>query len=214
MKPFARFKSALIILIPLDAALILLHCLYLQGMLGERFSIENEMGYAESYQHIKQLAVALAAFALLLKGADLLYLCWTLLFTYLFIDDSFELHETLGLRLSNNFTSAYGLRTQDYGELLVSITAGLVFVVLLAISYRRGKRKARDESKVLLPMVLVLAFFGILVDMAHVEVASNPWHHRLGIIEDGGELLVMSIILWYVFTNLQENVLGLPRRRA
>ena len=64
MKPFARFKYVLIILILLDAALILLHCLYLQGMLGERFSIENEMGYAESYQHLKELAVALLAFAL------------------------------------------------------------------------------------------------------------------------------------------------------
>lgn len=213
MKAYPRSKYLLIIFLLVDAAFILLHRLYLQGILGAGFSIENESGYAEYYQHIKELAVALIAFALMIKSADLLYLCWTWLFTYLFIDDSFELHETLGLRLSRklNFTSAYGLRAQDFGELLVSITAGLSFAVLLAISYRHGKKRARHESKVLLAMLLALAVFGVLVDMVHIEVVSNPWNYRLGIIEDGGEMLVVSIMLWYVLTNFQEYVMGSPR---
>jgi hypothetical protein len=203
----------LIFLILVDAAFILSHrLLFMRGRFGERFSLESETGLPEYYQNLKELAAALIVFALLFKSADLLYLCWTLLFTYLFIDDSFEIHETYGLRLSRHFTPAYGLRTQDYGELVVSVTAGLVFVALLVIGYRRGKPRVRQESKVLLGMVLALAVFGVLFDMAHVKVLSHPWNHRLGMIEDGGEMLVMSIILWYVFTNLQEYVVGLPRQ--
>lgn len=196
----------------LDVAFIQLHRLYLQDILGVGFSIENERGYAEYYQHLKELAVALIALALMIKSTDALYLCWTLLFTYLFVDDSFEIHESFGLQLSRNlnFTSAYGLRAQDFGELIVSGVAGLSFAVLLAISFSRGKKRAIHESKVLLAMLLALAFFGVLVDMVHIRV-SGPWSYRLGIVEDGGEMLVISIILWYVVANLQRYNICSPR---
>ncbi len=45
--------------------------------------------------------------------------------------------------------------------------------------------------------ILLLAFFGVFFDMVHVAI---PWGESLwGIIEDGGEMLTMSIIVWYVF---------------
>ena len=116
MKSYLRSKYVLIVLILLDVTFIQLHRLFLHKAWSIRFSLENESGYAEYYQHFKELAVALIALTLLIKSADPLYLCWTLLFSYLFLDDSFEFHENLGLLLSKslNLTSAYGLRGRDY----------------------------------------------------------------------------------------------------
>jgi hypothetical protein len=55
----------------------------------------------------------------------------------------------------------------------------------------------------MLILILALAFFGISVDMAIVaiygEVEVGGGELVLGVIEDGGEMLVASLILRYVF---------------
>ena len=44
---------------------------------------------------------------------------------------------------------------------------------------------------------MAVAFFGVVVDMLH---AAMPWGRCVwGLVEDGGEMLMMSIIVWYVF---------------
>ena len=83
------------------------------------------------------------------------------------------------------------------------VGVGLSFSALLGICYWRVKAKARNESMVLLAMLVALSVFGVLVDMAHIKVASDPWNYRLGMVEDGGEMLVISIILGYLLANLQ-----------
>ena len=55
-------------------------------------------------------------------------------------------------------------------------------------------------------LLIILAFFGIFVDMFHVAF---PWGKSiLGLIEDGGEMIVISITVWYAFgiETSQENL--------
>ncbi len=48
-------------------------------------------------------------------------------------------------------------------------------------------------------MLLALALFGIVVDVLHIAIAV-PWlEPYLALVEDGGEMLVMSTIAWFVF---------------
>ena len=51
--------------------------------------------------------------------------------------------------------------------------------------------RARDFGE-----IAVSAFFGIFVDMLHVALPDVP---GLAVLEDGGEMVVMSLIVWYVF---------------
>ena len=49
-------------------------------------------------------------------------------------------------------------------------------------------------------LMLALVVFGVAVDMAHGAVPSETTaYFILGVVEDGGELVVASLILWYVF---------------
>jgi hypothetical protein len=183
----------------LDLAFIQLDRMYLQGRLDERFSLDNEAGYAETYQNSKELVLAVLAGAYLLRRKDRLYLCWFAILTYIFLDDTFQLHETLGEWISAHtaIPAAFGLRSVDFGELIVSGSAGLASCVSLLTSWRRSAADARRLSWILLFLLLSLAFFGVFLDMLHV-LTRGATQYRLGITEDGGEMLVITVLLWVV----------------
>jgi hypothetical protein len=180
-----------------DLAFIQFDRMYLQGRLDERFSLDNESGYAELYQNAKELVAALLAGAYLLRKREPLYLCWSGIFTYIFLDDTFQLHETVGAWISarERISGAFGLRPVDFGELIVSGAAGLGVCVSLVVAWRRSGATARRVTRTLIGLLLSLAFFGVLMDMLHV-LATGPWEYRLGIIEDGGEMIVVTALLW------------------
>jgi len=82
------------------------------------------------------------------------------------------------------------------------MTAAL-FLTSLILFYVRGSGAFKQVTRHLLLLLLTLAFFGIFVDMLHsaVKMAKMAWKVRylLGVVEDGGEMVVMSFIAWYVF---------------
>lgn len=53
-------------------------------------------------------------------------------------------------------------------------------------------------------MLFALALFGIAADIIHIAVKSSPLEPLLAVVEDGGEMLVMSVITSFVFL-LPEN---------
>ena len=46
---------------------------------------------------------------------------------------------------------------------------------------------------------VLLAALGVVVDMLNIILEKTILGEPLGIIEDGGEMIVMSAITWYVF---------------
>jgi hypothetical protein len=130
-----------------------------------------------------------------------LYLAWCLLFSYLLLDDSIEIHETLGLAISNKLAllPAFNLRARDFGELVVSASVGLFFLTFIAIAYRFGDRTSRKTCKHLIVMLFGLALWGIVVDMIHIAVQAPSLDPLFNMVEDGGEMVVMSLIASFVF---------------
>ena len=189
----------------IDAGFIQLDRLYLQGRLGERFSFENESSYPERYQNAKELGLALLAGLCASKNRSPLYRCWLGIYGYFFVDDSFELHETLGRWISTHvrFAAPFGLRGQDIGELVVSGVAGLAACAALAWAWNRSDEHARYMSKIMIGLVVALAVFGIVIDMLHI-IATGTWQYRLGILEDGGEMVVITMMLWFMYTHRQD----------
>lgn len=192
------------LLLATDVVFIILHILYLftEIISNSYFSIEQDQGYAELFQYIKEYWIALVLGLLAVQKRSPLYLGWSLLFFYLLLDDSLSIHEKLGeiISIKLAFSPALNLRAVDFGELVVSAGVGFFFLILIAIAYRFGDRMSRETSRYLIMMLFALALFGIVVDMIHIILFKSPsLEPLLALVEDGGEMLVMSVIAWFVF---------------
>ena len=193
----------LLFLLAVDLAFIVLHFLPLFGVLeNPLFSLETDRGYPEIYQYIKIFSIAILLLSVFGRTKVVGYFVWSMLFLYLLLDDALSIHESLGGYVATHmvFAPAIGLRAQDFGELVVSAIAAVFFLTPLALLYTRGSDALKEESIHLFSLLVALAFFGILVDMLHVAMKVG-WKVRflLGVVEDGGEMIVMSIMTWYVF---------------
>ena len=197
-------SSLLGLLIAADVVFIGLH--YLWGtsaiLSNDLFALTQERGYAEVYQYVKFFWIVLLLIAIFWKTKSVGYLAWAALFAYLLADDSLSIHERVGFAIAQNleFTPLFGLRPPDFGELLVTAIIAGILLSLIGIFYLRGSNDFRRITRDLLIFLLIIAFFGIVVDMLHVAI-NFGWRVTfiLSIIEDGGELLIISIVTWYVF---------------
>ena len=89
------------------------------------------------------------------------------------------------------------MRAQDFGELSVSMIFGFLLFSFIGAAYLYSDPIAKQISKHLFILVMSVAFFGVFVDMLHIAI---PWGKAMwGLTEDGGEMVIMSIIVWYVF---------------
>lgn len=190
----------LIILLSVDAIFVLLYCLqgWVPGLDSPKFSIETDRGYSELYQYVKfaSIVAVIAGLGWLTRTAG--YTSWALLFTYLLLDDALHVHERYGRAIADriDWVPPLGLRAQDVGELAVSAMAGSLLVGAIAWTYLRSSPSFRKVSLDLSLLVLFLAFFGVLVDTVHGAVEVGPkWETVLAVIEDGGEMVVVSLIL-------------------
>ncbi|MBN2452867.1 MAG: hypothetical protein JXB40_01220 [Candidatus Omnitrophica bacterium] len=195
-----KSNKLLFLLLLADFVFIIIHCVFrLHLLLNARFSIEQDFGYAEIYQFIKEYWVVVLLFIAAVKRRHFIYFSWALLFLYLLFDDVFQFHETLACYFASclNLPSIFHLRAQDIGELGVSVFFGFLLFAFIWVLYLFSDRAAKQLSRHLFILVALLAFFGVLVDMLHIVL---PWGESiLALIEDGGEMLMMSIIVWYVF---------------
>lgn len=193
-------NKLLVLLLMADLAFICIHCLFILGILsGPSFSISADFGFAEIYQYIKEFWIIVLLLFVFIKEKHLTYLLWSLLFLYLLIDDSFRIHEEYGLYLSNyfEFKPIFNLRARDFGEIIVSLFSGFILLTSIGVSLLFSDNLAKRISKTLLFLLIILAFFGIFVDIIHVVIPN--FKSILGLIEDGGEMIVISIIVWYTY---------------
>lgn len=194
--------KVLVVLLTSDIAFILLHILYVYtGLLpSSLYSLARDRGYAEFFQYTKQLWVVILLLLLGIKQRRGLYGVFSLLFLYFLVDDYGEIHENLGRLLAEvlRFGPRLGLRAVDFGELLVSAVFGLLFAMAIALVYLLSDRTTRRVALHLIALVAVLAGFGVGLDMVEIIVDHAGISRLLVILEEGGELLVMSVIVWFV----------------
>lgn len=200
----------LCLLLATDLAFIILHLIYSYTSLlaldklipANVFSLETDRGYSELFQYIKEYWIALLLGVLALRNRSLLYLSWSLLFAFLLLDDAVGLHEKIGVFTSQKFAfgSLFRLRPIDFGELLATAIAGFFFLGAIALTHRQSDRSAREVSKKLMVLLFALAFFGVAIDMLHVALKTPVTDPLLIVLEDGGELMVMSLITSFILS--------------
>lgn len=167
------------------------------------FSLTRDRGYAEVFQYLKEYWLIILFGFLAINQNFKIYSGWLFLSIYLLLDDALEIHENLGLIIANrlNYISLFNLRPEDYGELTVFAIVGILFFSWISISYRWGNSIERKIFKHLIGILLGLTVFAVAIDTVHVFLDNYVfWKSTLGIVEDGGEHIVMSILICYVIS--------------
>jgi hypothetical protein len=176
--------------------------LILSVVVGGPFSITSDRTVSEFYQYLKEVVVAGIFLTIYLKKRDMGFLSFTLIFIYLFADDALMYHEQAGIflrslyDLSDTYLGAL-IGEQNAGELISLVLPGAILGIIFLLAYLKASRASRILYHRILLLLLILVFFGVFLDIIHELMELSKFGRVLGIIEDFGEMLVMSIILWY-----------------
>ena len=210
--------AVLLLLICADVGFTLLHLIYVEtGWLrGARISLEADGGPAEIFQYLKEFWVAVCMVAAFVLTRRAVFVSWALVFLFLLADDSMQLHENVGTWLGERYAlpAPFGMRSKDIGELLFAATAGLVMLAVVGVALWRGSENCRRVSQNLGVLVVTLGVVGILLDALHVIAyfGDSLLAQVLLVVEDGGEMIVMSAMTAYAFqvaTNMGRTELDL-----
>lgn len=200
-----RHALPLVFLVAADFVFIALHVVHILGIIGAisenaNFAIDRDRGYAEVYEYIKMFWIALGLGGLAWRQQQVLYGLGGLLFAFLAVDNIMELHEQLGAWSADAFALEAGAHV--LGSDMVQIAYwGSIGIATLLVGwrfYRRADPSARRLGQRLLLGLAGLAVFGVAVDTLHsivgLATGSVFWDELLAVVEDGGELVVMSWI--------------------
>ncbi len=197
--------AVLFLLICADLGFILLHLISVEtGWLrGARISLEADGGPAEIFQYLKEFWVAVCMVAAFVATRRPVYVSWAIVFAFLLVDDSAQLHENAGTWFGRQFefTAPFGLRAKDIGELLFAAIVGVGILAAVTVTALRGSEQCRRVSRDLGILTVSLGMVGIVLDVIHVIAyfGRSLLAQVLLVVEDGGEMLVMSAMTAYAF---------------
>ena len=163
--------------------------------LPAEFYLATDWGFGEWLEYGLTLAVAVMLVLMWRRDGASVYLANALLFVWLTLDNSIEIHERFGHATAGLFAGwPLPVRPNDVGEMLLFLAIGGFWIIALATSLRHARVRPALESLLLAGCVGVAAFFGVVVDMivvwgphtqAMIEVET--------FIEDGGEFAMICI---------------------
>jgi hypothetical protein len=216
MKPGAENASnrILFFLLGVDILFIVLHLVHIWTpyLPHAGFYIEADRSYPELFQYAKEFWLLLMFCSLSVIRSERVYLAWAFLFGFLLLDDAFVLHERLGFVAAGYFghsNLSIGetvlLRRQDFGELIIYTVAGIALLTLIQTALRWGSDEFRQVSHRLVTLLSLFVLFGVVADVIHVALRRLPTLYRLvGTLEDGGEMVMLSVICWYVLRFIRQ----------
>lgn len=191
------------ILLGADVVFIGLYAIYglTEVLTDPRFGLIEDWSYGESFNYLKELSIVVLLVFMAFRRRSYAYLVWAAVFTYILADDSTQIHERMGeiFAAGLGFTAVNSWRAVDFGELLWFGLSGTVMLSGIYWGYRIGGRAEREMATMLGLLLLALAFFGVALDMPVIR-ATGLLDKAWGAAEDGGEMLVLSVILWQVVT--------------
>ncbi len=217
--------AALALFLALDLGVLLIHAAHVlaeyQGLsvwvADPRFSIENDEGYGERYEYVKTACCVLALGGCWAATRQPLYVALAAIFTFVLMDNALQIHESVGHRAAAHLGAGEAVfegAAQALGEVAVFAAAGLAALALFALAFRRSGLRHRRLGLAFLLLLLGLGGFGIGVDLLHAALSGSRRLDRLfGFIEDGGELVILSLAAALAIA-LRARLAGGARREA
>lgn len=195
------------LLIAADLAFVALFGALAIGLTTDRgFTLTYDRSYAEVFQYVKQYWVVLLLSGMAWKRRAAIYAIFAAMFGFFLVDDYAELHERWGETIADALAipAMWMLQPYDFGELIVFSVYGVVSFAAVAIGFLQASKNERPIVWELFQLLALVAFFAVVVDALHAlslpEVVSNS----IGAVEDGGEMIVFSLILWRLLVHTAE----------
>jgi len=202
--PVARPSLVLVVLLVADLVLIAASLeAQRRGWSDGRYRqwlLRAEGGWPEQFGYAKQAGCAALLLLVWRRTGHGVFAAWAAVFAYALADDRLQIHERVGGFLARRLPlpqEVAGLREQDLGELAVWGLVGVVLLVVVAALHRRSPEHVRATSRGVAVVVAGYAFFGVVVDQFHTLTLGGPLDRGLGVLEDGGELVLLSVAVWY-----------------
>lgn len=198
---FSRsLRTAALFLLPYAGVLVGLDIAAHYGELTEahlpvQFFLASDGGFGEWLEYALTFAIAAMLFVMWRWDGASVYLANALLFAWLTLDNSIEIHERFGHAFQAWFAGwPLPVAPNDIGEASLFLAIGAFWLVALFVSLRQARLRAAVESLILAGCVAAAAFFGVVVDLI---VVWGP-HTQTTIeietfIEDGGEFAMICI---------------------
>lgn len=186
-----------------DLILIAVHVV--AGIVFERIphllNIALDFSLAEIYGYGKWAAIVALLLAAFRRTRRPILISMALIFTLMLLDDSLQLHERIGSNRVDalSLTGTEWLKAQDIGEVLVWALMAAFVLPVMAYGIMRSDAHGRRIGLRLMALIALFALFGGVVDMLHHPFRALPFGIQLAdLLEDGGEMLVGSLILAHV----------------
>lgn len=166
-------------------------------------NIERADSLPSAWNYAKWLVAAVALAAAFRATRQPVHLALGIVFAAILMDDAFELHERINAWAVDRFAIAdrSTIRAGDLAGLVTYAVLGLGAVLVLALGYLRSDAAARHEARVIAVLFAALGVFGIAVDTIHGVFALvvpggayAPLTFGSGVVEDGGEMLIGSVL--------------------
>ena len=164
--------------------------------------IDIEGGYGEVFQYTKYLWAAILIGWFAVKNRAWRFASWSIVFLYFLADDCLAIHETLGALVASrvNFELPLGLDPVDFGEFTTLVSAAAALAILVFAAQLGAGRNVKHAFMELAALAIILGVFGVAVDLLHGLLKADPLlDFVLGTLEDGGEMLAASLLVWYCF---------------
>lgn len=165
-----------------------------------------DRSYAEVFQYIKLFWLVVLPVVLWWRWRQLAYLSLAAVFAVVLADDYAMLHEHWGTALISvlGLEDGWLVEAQDFGELAVFAAYTAVVGLLLAAGYRWAETDVRRLLLETLGLLALLAVFAVGVDLLHALPTPPLVNDLIGASEDGGEMLVVSALVWRTVGHLLE----------
>jgi hypothetical protein len=164
---------------------------------SSNFILFKDLGYSEWWEYVKTAVSSALLAYVYAKSRQPVYLALAVFFLWTLYDNAFELHEDAGVVLSPLlFAFAGPSAAQALGEMTYFAAAALLWSVLLLLAFRASGRQHRANGAIFIALIMLLVFFGVGIDALHALLKSHGeiFFHAFAILEDGGELVVLSAV--------------------
>lgn len=114
----------------------------------------------------------------------------------LLADDALRLHEDLGRELAEGlgFPAIAGLRVKDLGELVVYAVLSSVILALVVLAHRRVPKREAWFPRAMTIALAALAVLSVGGDLFAEATQDVSFIQGQWALEDGGEMLMMSVL--------------------
>ncbi len=201
----------LLILLGIDCVFILLSFFDRFSDLNfSNFLVQSDGLYAEKFQYLKFLGIALLSLFLAIKRKAIQFFIFMIIPLYLYWDDSRSLHENYGTKIANFLhegshidTLISNFRYQDIGEIIYMSLIAFALLNIFLICYKLSDEFQKSFLKKILKLFLVFGFFALVIDSVH-QLSGGIIYDLITIIEDGGEMIPISFMAGYFFEYLNQ----------